>query len=137
MPETTHDVGELRRFFDVFTQAGDRLDTDALTGCFAEAFLAGDASGARPIPRPAFLQALPGRAKMFAEQGIGPAALDSLTHEELDGHYVLVRTTWTAPRIKGGDPVRLVSSYLLHRDADGAYRIVAYLNHHGLPLFRA
>ncbi|MEV0232129.1 hypothetical protein [Nonomuraea sp. NPDC050786] len=137
MPETPHDAGVLRRFFDVFARAGDTLDTDALTGCFAEAFLAGDAAGARPVPRPAFLQALPGRAKMFADAGIGPAVLDSLTHEELDDHYVLARTTWTAHRTDGGDPARLASSYVLHRDADGAYRIVVYLNHQGVPLSRA
>lgn len=133
MPETQPD---LNRFFDVFTQAGDGIDTETLTGCFAESFLAGDASGARPVSRQAFLQALPRRAKMFAEAGIGPAVLDSLAPERLDDHYVLVRTTWTAPRAGGGAPVRLVSSYLLYRAELGAYRIVAYLNHEGLALSR-
>ncbi|MGR6920284.1 hypothetical protein ACU635_39135 [[Actinomadura] parvosata] len=132
MPEITPDG--LRRFFDTFTQAGDALDTDALAGCFAEAFLAGDAAGARPVPRSAFLAALPKRAGMFAEAGLRPAVLESLACDDVDDHYTLARTTWTAERTAGGPPVHLSSSYLLHRDAEGAYRIVVYLNHQGLPL---
>ncbi|MFI9843585.1 hypothetical protein ACIHFD_41560 [Nonomuraea sp. NPDC051941] len=137
MSEATSHADELRRFFDVFARAGDSLDVDTLAGCFAEVFLAGDAGGARPVPRPAFLQALPRRAQMFADAGIGPAALDTLTHQHLDDRYVLVRTEWTAPRTAGGEHVHLSSSYLLHRDADDTYRIVAYLNHQGLPLSQA
>ncbi|MBB5781625.1 hypothetical protein [Nonomuraea jabiensis] len=137
MSEATTRDDELRRFFDVFAQASGSLDVDTLTGCFAEVFLAGDAGGARPVPRPAFLRALPRRAQMFADAGIGPAALDTLTHQQLDDRYVLVRTEWTAPRTAGGEPVHLSSSYLLHRDADDTYRIVAYLNHQGLPLSQA
>ncbi|MGW0196156.1 hypothetical protein [Nonomuraea sp. NPDC003201] len=137
MSEAATRDDELRRFFDVFAQASDSLDVDTLAGCFAEVFLAGDAGGARPVPRPAFLQALPRRAQMFADAGIGPAALDTLTHQQLDDRYVLVRTEWTAPRTAGGEPVHLSSSYLLHRDADDTYRVVVYLNHQGLPLSRA
>jgi ketosteroid isomerase-like protein len=137
MSETTLDADELRRFFDTFAQASDALDVDTLADCFAEVFLAGDADGARPVPRPAFLQALPKRAQMFADAGIGPATLDTLTHQQLDDRYVLAQTRWTAPRISGGEPVPLSSSYLLHRDTDDTYRIVAYLSHQGMPLSQA
>ena len=64
--------------------------------------------------------------------GIGPAALSSLTYQELDDHYVLARTEWTAPSTTGGDAGRLCSSFLLHRDGDGL-RIVCYLTHQGPP----
>ncbi len=123
---------EVREFIDRFAAASDSLDAAALTECFAEVFLAGDAAGAQPVPRPAFLQALPRRAQAFADAGIGRARLSSLSCELLDAHYVLARTEWTAPRTAGGEPVRLVSSFLLHRGT-GGFRIVCYLNHEGLP----
>jgi hypothetical protein len=123
---------QLRHFFDVFSRASDALDLDTLAGCFDEVFLAAEAAGAKAVPRPAFLQVLPRRAQMFADAGVGPAALSSLTHQELDARYVLARTEWIAPRLDGGDPVQLSSSFLLHRDGD-SLRIVLYLNHRGLP----
>lgn len=84
------------------------------------------------MSRPIFLQALPKRQQMAEVAGIGPAALSSLTYQELDDHYVLARTEWTAPSTTGGDAGRLCSSFLLHRDGDGL-RIVCYLTHQGLP----
>jgi hypothetical protein len=122
---------EIRHFFDVFSRASGILDLDALAGCFGEVFLAADQDGARPVPRGAFLAALPRRARMFADAGVGPAALVSVTHQRLDEHYLLARTEWTAPRTGGGQ-VLLSSSFLLRRDADGL-RVVLYLNHRGLP----
>lgn len=61
----------IRRFFDTFSAASDTLDLEALADCFADPFLSADASGARPVPLAAFLQALPRRARMFADAGIG------------------------------------------------------------------
>lgn len=123
---------QVRQFLEAFSRSSDSLDLDALATCFGESFLAADPSGATAVPRPAFLQALPRRAQMFADAGVGAPALDSWTCQELDEHYLLVRTGWTAPRTNGGDPVRLSSSFLLHRAPDG-FRIVLYLNHRGLP----
>jgi hypothetical protein len=97
---------------------------------FAEVFLVGDAGGARPVTREAFLDALPLRAEMFARAGVGEPLLDRVAVTELDQHYLVARTEWTAPR-RGGDAVRLVSSYLLHRDGDDL-RVVVYLNHRGV-----
>jgi hypothetical protein len=38
------------------------------------------------VSRPIFLQALPKRQQMAEVAGIGPAALSSLTYQELDDH---------------------------------------------------
>jgi hypothetical protein len=122
----------IRQFFDVFSAARGTLDLNVLAGCFADPFLSADASGARPVPRTAFLQALPRRAQMFADAGIGAASLTSISHHRLDDHYLLVRTEWSAPRTAGGEPVSLASSFLLHDEGE-QLRIVLYLNHHGLP----
>jgi hypothetical protein len=64
---------EVRQFFDSNARASDPLDPDALGGCFAQVFLAADATGAKPVPRAAFLQALPRRVQMFADAGIHDA----------------------------------------------------------------
>jgi hypothetical protein len=122
----------IRGFFDVFSRASRVLDLDALAGCFDETFLSSDAAGTRVVPRPAFLRALAGRAQMFADADIGPAELRQVTHQELDPHHVLVRTTWAAPRTDGSSEVALISSFLLRRDGD-QLRIVVYINHQGLP----
>jgi len=119
-------------FFDVFARSSSSLDLDALAGCFDETFLASDAAGTRVLPRPVFLQALAGRAQKFADAGVGPAALRQLTHEDLDPHHVLARTTWAAPRTDGTGEITLGSSFLLRRDGD-QLRIVVYVNHEGLP----
>jgi hypothetical protein len=127
---------QLSEFFETFSRASNTLDADALAGCFEEVFLAADATGARAVPRAIFLRALPMRQQMAEVAGIGPAVLSSLTHQDIDEHYVLARTEWTAPSTTGGDAVQLCSSFLLHRDDDGL-RIVCYLTHQGLPQLTA
>ena len=122
----------IRAFFDVFSRSSRALDLDALAGCFDETFLSSYATGSRVVPRPAFLRALAGRAQMFADAGVGRAGLTQLTHQELDPHHVLARTTWAAPRTDGTGEVTLASSFLLRRDGD-RLRIVVYINHQGLP----
>src|SRR3954452_3383416 len=119
------------QFFEVFGAAGGDLKLDVLGHLFADPFLSADATGARPVPLDLFLQALPRRAAVFADAGLGPAALTSLTWDRLDEHYLLARTAWACPRLAGGDPKRLSSSFLLHDDGD-RLRIVLYLNHEGL-----
>jgi hypothetical protein len=120
----------VRDFLDLFS-AADRADTDRLGSAFADPFLAGDASGARVVPRAAFLAALPRRREAFRERGLGAAELVSHTTIELDEHYLLVRAEWSVPRSDGGGAVPLSSSYLLHRDGD-AVTAIAYLTHRGL-----
>jgi hypothetical protein len=131
-PQSGPPGDQIRGFFDVFSRSSSVLDLDALAGCFDETFLSSDAAGTRVVPRPAFLRALAGRAQMFADAGIGPAELRQVTHQELDPHHVLARTTWAAPRTDGSGEVTLVSSFLLRRDGD-QLRIVVYINHQGLP----
>ena len=133
MPEQGQDR-EVAEFFAIFEEASESLDTGALTGCFAEAFMAADPSGAQPVPRAGFLSVLPGRKELFAAAGIGRVSLADLTYIDLDEHYLLVHTTWAAPR-QGGSAgpgsVTLRSSFILRRTDDGL-RIVFYLNHKDL-----
>ncbi|MFR9777197.1 hypothetical protein ACL02O_14180 [Micromonospora sp. MS34] len=132
MPETSTLDTRVRDFLAVFSPATDPADVGALGACFADPFLLADETGARPVPRAAFLAALPRRTRLFADAGLGPATLTGLTCRRLDDRYVLARTDWDAPRVAGGAPVRLASSYLLHDDGD-RFRVVLYLNHQGLP----
>ena len=125
-----HD-SRIPEFFEVFGDAGGDLKLDVLGRLFADPFLSADATGARPIPRDLFLAALPRRAALFAEAGLGPAALTGLTWDRLDDHYLLARTEWACPSRTGGEPKRLSSSFLLHDDGD-RLQIVLYLNHEGL-----
>jgi len=121
----------VREFFDVFAAASGDLALDVLAGCFADPFLSADATGSRPVPREAFLAALPRRRRAFADAGLGPAELTALDQQRLDEHYLLVSTRWSAPRPAGGEPAELSSSFLLYDDGD-RLRIVLYLNHQGL-----
>ncbi|MBV1850767.1 hypothetical protein [Catellatospora tritici] len=105
-------------------------DYTALAPHFAETFLAGDATGIRPVPRAAFLAMLPARAAAFARAGIGSPVLEHRRLHPLDDHYTLVYTRWRAPRTDGGTQ-QLMSSYLVHH-RDGAAQIVVYLNHQGI-----
>ncbi|MEV0429204.1 DUF4440 domain-containing protein [Micromonospora sp. NPDC050495] len=119
----------VRDFLAAFTGTADPA---ALGALLADPFLLADEAGARPVPRAAFLAALPRRARLFAEAGLGRAELTGLTCQRLDERYVLARTEWDAPRRDGGRPLRLVSSYLL-REEDGRFHVVLYVNHEGLP----
>src|SRR4051812_20646953 len=115
-------------FFAAFAAARD----SEIPPLFAEQFLYGDAGGARPITRDAFLAALPGRARMFAAAGLGRAELAAVDEHRLDALSRVVRPGGAAPRLDGGEPQRLTSSFLLHDDGH-RLRAVAYLNHEGLP----
>ncbi|MCW3816121.1 hypothetical protein ONA91_16890 [Micromonospora sp. DR5-3] len=122
----------VRSFLAVLAPASDPADDPAVGGCFADPFLLADESGARPVSRAAFLAALPGRAQLFADLGLGPATLTGVACDRLDDRYVLARTDWTASRVDGGRPVPLASSFLLYDDGE-QFRVVLYLNHQGLP----
>ena len=113
------------------TAASDRLDLDRLAELFAETFLAADPAGAQPVPRRAFLAALPRRADLFAAAGISRVVLTGLQHQALDDTYVLARTDWRAERTEASTPVRLSSTFILRRDAD-RLQVVLYLNHQDL-----
>ncbi|HEX6674735.1 MAG TPA: DUF4440 domain-containing protein [Actinomycetes bacterium] len=126
-----HLDAQVGAFFDTFAAAGDQLDVDQLAALFAETFLAADPAGARPVPRQAFLQALPRRAELFRAAGITRVVLVDLQHHALDDTYVLARTDWQGERSTASTPVRLSSTFILRRDAD-QLRVVFYLNHQDL-----
>jgi hypothetical protein len=121
------------RVDDLFAaMGGDGSTSDAMGEMFADPFLYADAGGARPVPRDAFLESLPARVRMFADAGVGRTELTAADQQRLDDHYLLVRAEWTAPRLAGGDPVHLASSFVLHDDGS-RLQVVAYLNHEGRP----
>jgi ketosteroid isomerase-like protein len=126
-----HPDAQVEAFFDTFAAASDQLDTDRLAGLFAETFLAADPAGVQPVPRQAFLAALPRRAELFGAAGITRVILVDLHHHALDDTYVLARTDWRGERTGASIPVRLSSTFILRRDAD-RLRVVFYLNHQDL-----
>jgi hypothetical protein len=119
-------------FLEAFREASAALDVEAQRDCFAETFLVGDAAGARPVPREAFLQAIPARAAAAEQAGIGRAHLVEASMLRLDDSWVLLRTEWSSPLAAGGE-FPMTSTFLLHDD-HSALRITAYLNHRGLPV---
>jgi ketosteroid isomerase-like protein len=126
-----HLDGQVKAFFDTFAVASDQLDVDRLAELFAETFLAADPAGVQPVPRHAFLHALPRRAELFAAAGIARVVLADLQYHALDDTYVLARTDWRGERTAASTPVRLSSTFILRRDAD-RLRVVFYLNHQDL-----
>jgi ketosteroid isomerase-like protein len=126
-----HLDGQVQAFFDTFAAASDQLDVDRLADLFAETFLAADPAGTQPVPRQAFLNALPRRAELFRAAGITRVVLTDLQHHALDDTYVLARTDWRAERTTAATPVRLSSTFILRRDAD-RLQVVLYLNHQDL-----
>jgi ketosteroid isomerase-like protein len=123
--------GQVQAFFDTFAAASDQLDVDRLAGLFAGTFLAADPAGAQPVPRQAFLHALPRRAELFAAAGITRVVLAELQYHALDDTYVLAKTLWHGERARGSTPVRLSSTFILRRDGD-RLQVVLYLNHQDL-----
>ena len=126
-----HPDAQVQAFFDTFTAASDQLDTDRLAELFAETFLAADPAGVQPVPRQAFLAALPRRAELFGAAGITRVVLVDLHHHALDDTYVLARTDWRAERAGASTPVRLSSTFILRREED-RLQVVFYLNHQDL-----
>jgi hypothetical protein len=119
-------------FLESFRQASATLDIDAQRECFAETFLVGDAAGARPVPREAFLAAIPARAAAAEQAGLGRARLVEASMLRLDESWVLLRTEWSSSSADGGE-FPMTSTFLLHDDRS-ELRITAYLNHRGLPV---
>jgi hypothetical protein len=119
-------------FLEAFRAASAALDVEAQRGLFAETFLVGDAEGARPVPREAFLQAIPARAAAAEQAGVGRARLVEASMLRLDDAWVLLRTEWSSPTADGGE-LPMTSTFLLHDDRS-TLRITAYLNHRGLPV---
>lgn len=117
-------------FFDRYQQGADTADPDVVRGCFAETFLNLDPASAGPVPREALIQALPGRAQLFAGIGVEALELTALSEQPLDELHTMAATTWSARfAADAADQSSLVlpSQFLLRRHAD-SWQIVAYLN---------
>lgn len=125
---------DVRSFFERFQQASDSLDTEVLEEVFHDFFLSLDPGSAHSVSRDALLAALPARGQLFASIGVSGADLATIAESPLDDQHTLVSTTW-AVRFESGEgerrpePLTLLSTFLLRRDAGGQWRIVVYLNH--------
>jgi hypothetical protein len=125
---------DVRSFFERFQQASDSLDTEVLEEVFHDFFLSLDPGSAHSVSRDALLAALPARGQLFASIGASGADLATIAESPLDDQHTLVSTTW-AVRFESGEgerrpePLTLLSTFLLRRDAGGQWRIVVYLNH--------
>ena len=121
---------DVLEFFHRYQRGADTSDPDAVRECFAETFLNLDPRSAGPVPREALIQALPGRAKLFATIGVEALELTELSEQPLDELHTMVATTWTARfSADGADaaPLSLPSHFLLRRQGS-SWQIVAYLN---------
>jgi hypothetical protein len=121
---------DIQAFFATFGQAGDTLDTQALTACFHDVFLNLDPASAASVSREALLAALPMRAKYFGSLGVDGMDLATVAETPLDAIHTLARTTWSVRFSPGvtATPLTVSSTFLLRHGDDG-WRIVAYLNH--------
>ncbi len=128
----THQVStDVREFFTEFERASNSGDPDAIAAQFADMFLNADPNGTQPVPRSAFIAALPHRQSLFERIGLRGTRLIDLDARPLDDHYVLVTTRW-ATELEDPDrfdgPLDLASTFILRREP-GGLRIVFYLNH--------
>jgi hypothetical protein len=129
---------DVRSFFERFQQASDSLDTEVLEEVFHDFFLSLDPGSAHSVSRDALLAALPARGQLFASIGASGADLATIAESPLDDRHTLVSTTWavrfessgeSGPGARRPEPLTLLSTFLLRRDAGGQWRIVVYLNH--------
>src|SRR3954454_5498441 len=87
---------DVLEFFDRYQRGADTSDPEVVRDCFAETFLNLDPRSAGPVPREALIQALPGRAQLFATIGVEALELTELSERPLDELHTMVTTTWTA-----------------------------------------
>ena len=119
---------EIEAFFEEFERAGNVLDLKSIEAQYAPFFLSADPNGTQPVPRDAFLAALPKRREMFASVGGTVSHLTGIRETRLDANYVLVDTDWVMSVGTGGEDIDLSSMFML-RNEGGDLRIVLYLNH--------
>ena len=125
---------DIRDFLTEFQRRGDESEADD-GGYFAEQFLTTDPNRAAVVTRAMLIASLPARRKMFEAAGVGTVRCVDASQLDLDEYHVLVTTDWEAER-PGNPSLRLESTYLLRREADGP-RVVVYLNHRDLTTLLA
>jgi hypothetical protein len=125
---------EVRVFLEKFEANANVGSTEETVEQFADVFMAADPSGARPVPRPVLLMAIPQRRKLLASVGSSVTTLASVKETRLDQRYVLLETEWLVKFERGGgrsEDLTLRSTFVLYR-SEGGIRIVLYLHHQDL-----
>jgi hypothetical protein len=133
MPTVSPDV---EAFFAEFERAGNVLDLTSIEAQYAPFFLSADPNGTQPVPRDAFLAALPKRREMFASVGGTVSHLTGIRETRLDANYVLVDTDWVMSVGSGGKDIDLSSTFILRKEGN-ELRIVLYLNHQDVAVLIA
>jgi hypothetical protein len=121
---------EVRAFFEAFERYSTQLDLDRIGQQFAETFLSADPTQVMPVPKAAFLAALPRRQALFEAAGATGVRLVSVNEQALDARHVLATTEWVVERTDAA-PIRLASTFILRR-ANDSFVVVFYLNHQDL-----
>jgi hypothetical protein len=120
----------VRAFFDDFERNSAALDVERIAAQFADTFLNADPERVMPVPKAAFVAALPQREKMFRAAGVSRVRLVSVSETTLDPMHVLARTNWMAES-GAGDDIPLASTFILRRQGS-SYVVIFYLNHQDL-----
>jgi hypothetical protein len=120
-------TAEVRAFFDEFERNSAELAIDRIAAQFADTFMNADPQRAMPVPKAAFIAALPQREKMFEAAGISRVRLASVRETVLDPMHVLAVTDWIAESTDGAE-IPLASSFILRRQGSSLV-VVFYLNH--------
>jgi hypothetical protein len=118
---------EVRLFFEEFERNSTDLNLDRIGAQFADVFMNADPERAGPVPKAAFLAALPQREKMFSAIGVNRIRLLAVRETVLDPMHTLAATDWIA-ELKDGDELPLASTFLLRRKG-ASFVVVFYLNH--------
>src|SRR5215475_13264975 len=112
-----------------FIAAFDRRNSEGDTGDhFADNFLALDPNNVTVLTPSVLAAVLPARRRKFQDAGVTAVRRRETRQLEIDAFHLLVTAVWDAER-HGREPIRLESTFLLRRDAEGL-RILVYLNHH-------
>jgi hypothetical protein len=118
----------VKTWLGAFVAATGPGEGAGLDDLFADPFVSGDPTGSMPVPRAAFVQALPAREQMFRTAGWADPALESAQYVALGNHFGALSTTWRMSALDGSDAsVRLRSSFVLRQDG-GRAEVIAYLN---------
>ncbi|MEA2695843.1 MAG: hypothetical protein QOI66_114 [Myxococcales bacterium] len=120
-------TAEVRAFFDEFERNSAELAIDRIAAQFADTFMNADPQRVMPVPKAAFIAALPQREKMFEAAGISRVRLASVRETVLDPMHVLAVTDWIAESTDGAE-IPLASSFILRRQGS-SFVVVFYLNH--------
>ena len=118
---------EVRLFFEEFERNSGDLNLDGIGAQFADVFMNADPERVVPVPKAAFLAALPQREKMFSGIGVTRIRLASVRETVLDSLHTLAATDWIA-ELKDGDELPLASTFVLRRQG-ASFVVVFYLNH--------